>query len=158
MSQPGKQRITIHILLNISWIKGNQKEIWSVNRISQEKNSSLKLCRKWGRDTSSRPLFVFLKRLGKSKWSAAWCHYISIALKLTHSRNKLFKNLHYWSRDMLNFGFLDKGLGIISTAHFVYEFSTKMILMLYSINWSNFIVWLPLLLEILGNMFIAIVC
>ena len=30
--------------------------------------------------------------------------------------------------------------------------------MLYSINWPNFIVWLSLHLEILGNMCIAIVC
>ena len=30
--------------------------------------------------------------------------------------------------------------------------------MLYSINWPNFIAWLPLLLDILGNMCIAIVC
>ena len=30
--------------------------------------------------------------------------------------------------------------------------------MLYSINWTNFIAWLPLLLEILGNMCIATVC
>ena len=28
-----------------------------------------------------------------------------------------------------NFDFLDKGLGIVSTAHFVYDFSTKMSLM-----------------------------
>ena len=35
---------------------------------------------------------------------------------------------------MLNFGFLDKGVGIISTAYFVYDFSTKMFLMLYSVN------------------------
>ena len=28
----------------------------------------------------------------------------------------------------------------------------------YSINWSDLIVWLPLLLKILGNMCIAIVC
>ena len=30
--------------------------------------------------------------------------------------------------------------------------------MLYSVNWPNFIVWFPLLLEILGNIYIAIVC
>ena len=36
-------------------------------------------------------------------------------------------------------------------------FTTKMFL-LYSINWRNFIVWLPLLLDISGNMCIAIVC
>ena len=58
---------------------------------------------------------------------------------------------------MLNFDFLDKGLGIVSPAHFVYDFLTKIFLMLYSINWPNFIAWLPLLLEILGNMCIVIV-
>ena len=36
--------------------------------------------------------------LGKSKWSAAWFHYIWIALKLAYNRNKLFKTLHYWSK------------------------------------------------------------
>ena len=55
---------------------------------------------------------------------------------------------------MLNFDFLDKDLEIFSLPHFVYDFSTEM---LYSINWPNFIVWLRLLLEKLGNMFIGIV-
>ena len=59
---------------------------------------------------------------------------------------------------MLNLDFLDKYLGIVSPAHFVYDFSTKMFLMLYSINRPYLIAWLPLLLEILGNMCIAIVC
>ena len=58
---------------------------------------------------------------------------------------------------MLSFGFLGKGLGIVSQAHFVYDFSTKMFVMLYPIYWPNFIALLPLLLEILGNMCIAIV-
>ena len=35
---------------------------------------------------------------------------------------------------MLNLDFLDKGLGIVSPAHFVYALSTKIFLMLYSIN------------------------
>ena len=61
---------------------------------------------------------------------------------------------------MLNFDVLDKSLGIVSPAHFVYNFSTKMFLMLYSILTDQFSLsgWLPLLLEILGNMCIAIVC
>ena len=59
---------------------------------------------------------------------------------------------------MLDFDFLDKGLGIVSPAHFAYDFSTKMFFMLYSINWPNFIDWLPFLLEILGNMSIALLC
>ena len=59
---------------------------------------------------------------------------------------------------MVNIDFLDKGLGIVPPAHFVYDFSTKMFFMLYSINWPNFIAWLPLLLEILGIKYIVIVC
>ena len=69
----------------------------------------------------------------------AWFDYISIALKLAYNRHKLFKTLHKWSRDMLNFDFLDKGLGIVYPADFVYDFSTKIFLVLYSVNWPNFI-------------------
>ena len=57
---------------------------------------------------------------------------------------------------MPNFDFLDKGLGLVPPAHLVYDFSTKMFLMLYSLNLPNFIAWLPLLLKILGNMCIAV--
>ena len=81
----------------------------------------------------------------------------SIALKLAYNRNKLCKILQYWSRDMLKFDYLDKGLGIVSPAHFVYDFLTKMFFMLYSTNWPNFIAYLLLLFEILGNICIAIV-
>ena len=35
---------------------------------------------------------------------------------------------------MLNFDILDKDLEIVAPAHFVYDFSTKMFLMSYSIN------------------------
>ena len=103
-------------------------------------------------------LFLFKKSFiqSKSKWSAA--QYISIALKVAYNKNKLYKNLDYWSRDVLNFEFLQKGLGVVSPTHFVYDLSRKVFLMLYPINWPNFIVWFPLLLEILSNMCIAIVC
>ena len=56
---------------------------------------------------------------------------------------------------MYNYDFLEKGSGMVSPLHFVYE---KMFLMLFSINWPNFINWLHLLLEILVNMCITIVC
>ena len=51
---------------------------------------------------------------------------------------------------MLNIDFIEKGLGIVSLPHFVYDLSRKIFLMLYSINWPNFII--P------SDMFIAIVC
>ena len=75
-----------------------------------------------------------------------------------YNKNKLYKTLDYWSRDILNFDFLEKGLGIVFPTHFMYDFSRKMFLMLYHVNWTNFITWLLLLLEILGNMCIAIAC
>ena len=58
---------------------------------------------------------------------------------------------------MLKFDYLDKDLGIVSPAHLVHDFLAKMFFVLCSTNWPNFIAWLLLLFEILGNMCIAIV-
>ena len=58
---------------------------------------------------------------------------------------------------MLNFDVLEKGEGIASPSHFVYDFSRKMFLMLHSISSSILIASLHLLLEILSNECIAIV-
>ena len=159
--QPGQQRITIQILVNISRIKGNQTIKFGQLIEHPKRNIFLwKLYRKLGKETCSRPLFVFLKSfiLGKSQCSAAWFHYILIALKLAYYRNKLFKTLHIDPEICSILIFLVKGLGIVSPANFGYDFSTKIFLMLQSINWPNFIAWLPLLLDILSNTFIAIVC
>ena len=102
--------------------------------------------------TSSRPLFEV---------KASGLHIlVSIyfdSLNLACNKSKLYKTINYWSRDMLNFNFFEKGLGIVST-QFAYDFSKKIFFMLYSINWPNSIAWLPLILEIMSNMFIAIVC
>ena len=57
-----------------------------------------------------------------------------MALNLHYNKNKLYKSLNYWSRDMQNFNFPEKGLGLVSRPHFVYDFSTEMFLKLYSIN------------------------
>ena len=66
-----------------------------------------KWCKKWGRETSSRPLFGFWKSLmwGKSKCSGAKFQYISSGIHLPYDKSKLYKTLDYWSRDMLNFSF-----------------------------------------------------
>ena len=106
-------------------------------------------------------LFLLLKKCliwDKSKRSAASFKYILIALNLWCNKNKLYKTLDYWFLDMFNFNFPEKGLEVVSPPHFVYDFSRKMFLKLYSISWPNFTVWLPLLLEILGNMCITILC
>ena len=107
-----------------------------------------KSCKKWNSKTSFRPLFVFQKSFiyGKSKCPEAYFQYVSVAPNLTYNKNKFHKTLHYWSRDMFNFDFLEKA------------FSRKMLNILYPINWPHFIVLLPLVLQILGNICIAIAC
>ena len=51
-----------------------------------------------------------------------------------------------------------KGLELMSLPHFPHSFWRKTFILLYSINWQNFIVYLSLLCEILGNVCIAIFC
>ena len=70
-SQLGLQAIAIHILTNISQIKGNQAMKFGQLIEYNNRNFFLqKLCRKWGTETSSRRLYKSLK-WGESKWSAA---------------------------------------------------------------------------------------
>ena len=59
---------------------------------------------------------------------------------------------------MLSFVFLDKGLGIISPAHFVYDFQQKCSSCYVLLTDQISLFGLPLLLEVLGNICIAIVC
>ena len=39
---------------------------------------------------------------------------------------KLYKNLDFCSRDMLNFNFPEKGQGLVSPPYFVHDFSRKL--------------------------------
>ena len=58
-SQPGLQTIVIHILPNISESNGNQTMKFG-KLIEYNRNIFLqKLCRKWGKGTSSKPPFIF---------------------------------------------------------------------------------------------------
>ena len=49
-------------------------------------------------------------------------------------------------------------LELVSLAHFLHDIWRKTFLLLPSITWPNLIAWLPLLHEILDNMYIVIVC
>ena len=61
-SQPGLQTTAIHILPNISQSKSNQTMKFGELIEYNKRNIFLqKLCRKWGRETSSKPLFIYSK-------------------------------------------------------------------------------------------------
>ena len=76
-SQPGLQRIAIHILPNISQDKGNQTmKFGQLVEYNKRNNFLQKLSGKWGRETSSRPLY-FLKKLNM-RWKQVVCSLVSI--------------------------------------------------------------------------------
>ena len=108
---------------------------------SNKRNNFLrKLCRKWGSETISRPLF-FLKKKTLYEVNTSDCSLVSIYFDSPQrgiQYTKLYKTSGFWSRDVLNFSFLEKSLGVVSPPCFVYEFSTKMFLVFYSRNWPNF--------------------
>ena len=93
-----------------------------------------KLCKKRGRETSSRPLFIFLK-MPNMRWKQVVCSLVLILFWVPATwdtlKTNLYKTLGYWSRDKLNFIFSEKGLGLFSPERFVYDFSRKMLLILY---------------------------
>ena len=61
-------------------------------------------------------LWFFKKTLYEVKTSVLHLRLnILIALNLAYNKTKLHKTLDYRSRDMLNFYFSEKGLGIVST-------------------------------------------
>ena len=40
---------------------------------------------------------------------------------------------------MLNCDFLGKSVGVVSPPHFVHDFSRKIFVMLYSVNWTSYL-------------------
>ena len=50
-----------------------------------------------------------------------------------------------------------RGLKLVFLPRFLHDFWRKIFLMLYSINWPNLIVWLPLFFKILSNICIVTV-
>ena len=93
--------------------------------------------------------FCFLKKLYMRKKQMLYTLFSIYVdnLQLAYNINKLHKTLGYWSRDMLNFDFWEKDLGVVSPPHSVHDFLRKMLFVLYSNNWPNFIARLLLLLE-----------
>ena len=72
-----------------------------------------------------------------------WCVSKSRSMKISSSLFFLFEK---------------GGLDLVSVHDFLHNFWRKVFLTLYYINWPNLIVWLPLLVELLGNMLILDIC
>ena len=130
----------------ISRSKSNQKmKFGNFVEHNMQKSFLQKLCRKWEKETSSRPHFL-------RKWFILH-ENIFASPRLGDAIKINYKISDCLSRDMF-----EKGLGLVSLTRFVFDFSRKIFHISHSIKWSTFIIWLPLLLEILDNMCIVIIC
>ena len=129
-SQPGQQTIAIHIFLNVSWIKDN----WAI-KFGQLQSLTIEIVliknnaeKKAGRRVPDLFL-LFEKALYEVKANGLEFSFSIFWYSATCYIKTNFKTLDYWSRDLLNSSFLEKGLGIVSAPHFVFDFLTKMFLM-----------------------------
>ena len=108
MSQPGLETIAIQILPSISQSKGKQAIKFGQLVQYNKRNIFLQqLCGKWGKENSSRPLFIFLKSLIWGLHVSIYFHSSSTCHPIKTNCVKLKTNL---SRDMLNFNFSEKDL------------------------------------------------
>ena len=115
---------------------------------------------KCGGEISPRPFSEKIElTISLDQWSK-----VLYNLFLLHGKIKGYQNIlkqSSWplalSPHIKLFEKIKRGLELVSLLHFPHNFSRKIFLLLYSINWPNFIVWLPLLCEIFDNMCIAIV-
>ena len=98
---------------------------------------------------------LYMKEM-QSGSTLALIYFCSLRLGDTIKTNCL--KLQTTDPEMLMFYFFKKALGLVSPPHIMHGFLRKIFVMLYFIDWQNFIVWLSLLLEISGNRCIIIVC
>ena len=85
-----------------------------------------------------------------------WEYNVSVSGNLLHIMVEVYQNILKIRLKL--FWKTKRGLELVSRPVLLHVFLRKIFLMLYYINWPNFVVWLPLLLEILGNMCIGIIC
>ena len=77
-----------------------------------------KLYGKWGIET-------FLKK-PNMRWKQVVCSLVAIYFDISQlAKSKLYKTLDCRSRDMLNFNFSGKGLGLVSPSHLYMIFQEK---------------------------------
>ena len=154
--QTGKEIITTRILPNISRSKGNQTmEFGQLIEHNMRKIFLEKLYTKCDEETSPGP-FSKKSKLGISTRQQSKVLY---SLFLLHVQVEGYRNVLKLSCGPLAFisykTFLKKNKRSgtsLSVSFFTWFLKNYLYLTLYSVIWQKFIIWLPLLLEMLDNM------
>ena len=153
-SQTGILTITTRILSNFSWSKSSQTMKFILLIEYKMRNIFLE---------KSSPNSFYKNQ----NWAYRWINVLKCYKFCCYDMSK--SSSFYVSKcprvdylllpHMKLFFFLNKGgLGVVSLSHFLYDFWREIFLILFAIKWLNLIAWLPLLVEILGNVCIIITC
>ena len=138
--------IAIHILPNISRSKGNQT--MKFGQLMEYNMTNIFLVKS------------YKKRAGETSQTFFYKIKIKYISRLINSLNCIWANLRaievYWKKAAAHlrlpyiklFSKTKIGLELVSLPHFLHNFWRKISLLLYSIDWPNFIAWLPLIREI----------
>ena len=111
---------------------------------------------KWGGDSIFRPFSKKSKlRVSLDKSFYIVLYSLSIWGLLKHIETKMQTTCFYLIKSF--FKKIKRDLELVFLPHFWHDFWRKTFFLLYSITWPNFIVCLPLLRKIFGNMPILIV-
>ena len=159
--QLGKQVMAIHILPSISKSKGNQTIKfgqlieYNLRNIFLEKSYT-----KYGGKTIPRPFSEKSKSsISLDQQSKILYSLLLLNVQVEGYRNTLKRSCRPLAFTTYKTSLQNKrGLGLVSLPHFLHNFWRIVFLLLHFTNWPNFIFWLPLLLEILGNTSVVIDC
>ena len=138
------------IFPSISRSKGNQTMKFGKLTEKHKKHFSWKIMHRMRWRNYSQTLFWRKKIEHKS-----FIQFVFLHAKLRNIRKLSYRLLAvtlYLAFSFLKKQKTNKDLELVSLPHYLYNFWKKNIfILLYSIRWPSFIVWLPLLREILGN-------
>ena len=138
-AQTGKKTIAIHILPNISRYDSSQAMKFS-QFITWEIFSFKNRAENKARTLVSDPFLFFNKLYIRSNQVINTLILMYFGRPSRHAIKTNYNISDCWSRKTLYFNFSQKRLALAFLPHFVYGFSRKIFLMLYSFNWLNFIV------------------
>ena len=90
---------------------------------------------------------------------SSFIQFVFIVWQVEDNQNTLKLSVDYLFLTHIKFFKKTKrGLELVSLVHFLWDVWRKLFLVLSSVTWPNFMTWLPLFREILGNTCIVIVC
>ena len=129
-------RLSLRGLMSKLWTSSTGKQVVTINIFPNNARIKSNLALKFGKLIEYVMINIFLQKwiyIFKGIYFGCHCgiYIFLLSVTLTYNQNKLYKISYCWSRDLLNFDFLEKGLWLVSQPQFVHYFSRKMFLVLY---------------------------